>query len=515
MLRGSVIVGCLLVLGCGVGPLDGPLEENAAVLAIRQGLSAATQVGARQVPSAAFANVAPQQVFHVAVSGNDANPGTQAQPWRTIGKAVRTLGPGQAAYVHGGTYQERLSIQSASRDGTASAPIRLQAAPGETVYLRGGDGKGGPMLRWSRAYWVVSGFRIDAAGSSALGVHFENARNAVLENCDVTGGVAPNAVVLSASTDIVIRNNTIHDYRFGPGQDSHGVLVLPGSQRVLIQGNHSWGNAGDSFQCQGPDTGGPGATPIDITVEKNRYHEDHENAIDIKSCSRVTVRNNKFFSYRASPTAPQGTVMVVHYSASDILIEGNRIWNSGRALSLGGVMVWNTPVTNVVIRRNLVFDQTTERNSAGDGFRIGTSRGVKLYNNTFANIPHFGIKVGDGDRGPSASTEVFNNIFFDTGRALDVWLPGTTGLVSEKNLLFNEVRPTVVRMTGELVPLSQWRSRTGQDQTSIVANPLFIDNPRYNDYFTRPGSPARDVAIPTGDWACGDGTDLGFLESCF
>ncbi len=51
---------------------------------------------------------------YVSTSGNDANPGTAALPWRTINKAVRAstgLGGGAVVCVAEGTYNERVDVQ--------------------------------------------------------------------------------------------------------------------------------------------------------------------------------------------------------------------------------------------------------------------------------------------------------------------------------------------------------------------------------------------------------------------
>ena len=57
--------------------------------------------------------------------GDDSNPGTSAAPWRTIGKAVATLGAGQTAIIMDGTYTE--PMLRFGNSGTASAPITFMA----------------------------------------------------------------------------------------------------------------------------------------------------------------------------------------------------------------------------------------------------------------------------------------------------------------------------------------------------------------------------------------------------
>lgn len=74
--------------------------------------------------------------YYVATNGLDTNPGTLAQPFRTIQKAADVLQPGDQAWVRGGTYRETIT---ARRSGTADAPIRFQAYQGERVTITGLD----------------------------------------------------------------------------------------------------------------------------------------------------------------------------------------------------------------------------------------------------------------------------------------------------------------------------------------------------------------------------------------
>ncbi|ADO67831.1 lipoprotein [Stigmatella aurantiaca DW4/3-1] len=499
-----------------------PVMGLALALSGTGALASDEGIGAQNRPDLSFASIAPQRIFHVSTSGNDGNAGTATQPWRTLNYAATRLRAGEAAYVHAGTYSERVSIGSSSADGTATAPIQLMGAPGEAKpVIRGGDSKSGAMLRLQRRYWVVSGFNIQAAGSQTHGVRFEGARNTVVRDTEVSGGTGPSGVVFYAgASDIGFVNNKVHDYTWS-GKDSHGMLVLPDTARILIQGTESWGNGGDSFQCQGTDTTTGTALPIDITLENNRFHEDRENAVDIKTCDRVTLRGNKFYGYRPTSTAPQGAAIVMHYSARRILMEGNRLWNNGRGLSLGGNMILREPVTDVIIRRNLVFDGSTASGGSGDGLRVGTSRRVRMHHNTLAFLPVGGIKVGDGSDGPAESMEIYNNVVYATPRALDVALSGTTGLKSDRNLVYQSGNTTLFRLNGKDTTLASWRSSSGLDATSNVMDPLFVADPRTNDFFTVTGSPARNVAMPLsipapvlGGSVCEGAADLGFLESC-
>ncbi|MGA2068746.1 MAG: right-handed parallel beta-helix repeat-containing protein [Thermoguttaceae bacterium] len=75
--------------------------------------------------------------FHVARNGNDANPGTQAAPLRTIQRAADLAQPGDAITVHAGVYRERVSPPRGGESGTKR--IVYQAAAGEQVEIKGSE----------------------------------------------------------------------------------------------------------------------------------------------------------------------------------------------------------------------------------------------------------------------------------------------------------------------------------------------------------------------------------------
>jgi alpha-N-arabinofuranosidase len=84
-----------------------------------------------------FVTVTRAAEFHVAPRGNDANPGTQAAPFRTIQHAADLAQPGDVVTVHAGVYRERISPP---RGGESDARrIVYRAAPGEKVEITGSE----------------------------------------------------------------------------------------------------------------------------------------------------------------------------------------------------------------------------------------------------------------------------------------------------------------------------------------------------------------------------------------
>jgi alpha-N-arabinofuranosidase len=75
--------------------------------------------------------------FHVALNGNDANPGTQTAPVRTIQRAANLARPGDVITVHEGVYRERIGPPRGGESDTKR--IVYQAAPGEKVEIKGSE----------------------------------------------------------------------------------------------------------------------------------------------------------------------------------------------------------------------------------------------------------------------------------------------------------------------------------------------------------------------------------------
>jgi len=75
--------------------------------------------------------------YHVAKTGNDTNPGSQAKPFKTISAAAVVAEAGDTITVHEGIYREEINPP---RGGTSdSKRITYQAAPGENVEIRGSE----------------------------------------------------------------------------------------------------------------------------------------------------------------------------------------------------------------------------------------------------------------------------------------------------------------------------------------------------------------------------------------
>ena len=70
--------------------------------------------------------------YYVAKTGNDDNPGTEAAPFQTIGKAAGLMVAGDVCYIKAGVYRE---VLDPANGGTAAAPITFTAFGDDEVVI--------------------------------------------------------------------------------------------------------------------------------------------------------------------------------------------------------------------------------------------------------------------------------------------------------------------------------------------------------------------------------------------
>jgi Right handed beta helix region/Protein of unknown function (DUF1565) len=167
--------------------------------------------------------------FYVSVSGSDSNPGTLGSPWRTVQKALDTLGPGQIAYVRRGTYTQNLVM---TRAGTPTAPITIRNYPGETVVLRAGSGakdNNYPLqLQSGAAYVRFRGLVVEGAtGPSTANVYAsEGAHDIEFSACEDRKSQRQGFFTDRTTSSIQIIDCYIHDNGgSGPPNGDHNLYV--------------------------------------------------------------------------------------------------------------------------------------------------------------------------------------------------------------------------------------------------------------------------------------------------
>jgi len=282
------------------------------------------------------------------VTGNDANPGTSSQPWKTIERAMSdnpndpNVNNGDTVYLRSGNYGQAIFDHPVTDRTSWSDGIIYKSAPGaqpdfSKLYVTGGCDRyltfDGLTVRVTSGNTNVSSIdcsyvklqnctfegnygadnQVDLSGVGvAIGEDFD-VGNVLVDNCEIYH--CHRAIIVYSDItepNIVIRNNTIHHLR--------GSAILleyasnPEGNIILIEGN--------TIYAQEPGPKGYHGSGIalftdHVTIRNNVFH-DYGNTSVIQAYNNgiypgkggynyVTIENNIFYDAKYVDSAYTGT----------------------------------------------------------------------------------------------------------------------------------------------------------------------------------------------------------------
>ena len=294
--------------------------------------------------------------FYVSTTGSDSNPGSAEAPWRTVQKALDTLGPGERALVRSGTYSEDLFM---SRAGTAQDPITVTAYPGETAVLRPAATSGDTyaIIFSEAAYVRLQGFLIEGStGTSAANVYVTGSSHHI--------EIAGNEIRYGQDQGFYADATTSHVYLLGNIVHSNGLTRVEGQHQnhgIYIKGAHDlianniiynhpygfglqlWGANHDTVVIDNTIVGsghssiivgGPGAGVYNITITNNVLHGGSWGVQMDTTCPTgpITIERNLMHAYKegaiesgCGAVSAAGNILAdpgfVDYAARDLRLE--------------------------------------------------------------------------------------------------------------------------------------------------------------------------------------------------
>jgi len=336
--------------------------------------------------------------YYVATSGSDADPGTEAQSWRTIQKAAVTLIVGDTVYVKAGTYKERVVPQNSGNPGNYIAYI---AYPGDTVTI---DGTGISVPDWGglfdvsyRSYIKVSGFRIK--NSRSVGIFADRSSHIIIEKnytCNtVSSGIGvwdcsniiidgnevelacndrgEECITVAVTDTFEIKNNHVH--HGGPGTlGGEGIDAKDGSSNGKIYQNHV-----HDIKRLGIYVDAWDKHTYNIDVFRNIVH-DSAAGFSVASEAGGLLENVRIYNNIAYNNGTVGITIadwgepVAKHPMKDIKVINNTFYNNGSGDWGGGISVENPSAENVVIRNNICSQNLS--------FQIAVEAGVPAENLT-------------------------------------------------------------------------------------------------------------------------------------
>ncbi len=154
--------------------------------------------------------------------GNDSNEGTDENaPWKTLSKAVSTLGLGDGVKVKPGTYDGGLNFTNTN--GDTKSPIIFQGRNdlGRVIIDATGDSYG---FRSAKHYVVIRGFEIKNASGQGVMITSLGDYNIV---CDVVSHNNTGSGIESNGKEDVLDNNLCYD------NGGYGIIVSAGAGSVV------------------------------------------------------------------------------------------------------------------------------------------------------------------------------------------------------------------------------------------------------------------------------------------
>jgi hypothetical protein len=372
-----IVIGLLLAFGRGTPSWNDEASPGQAWGSSRSGIMAAGTTY----------YVAPEP------SGDDSNPGTEADPWLTIQRAADTLTAGDTVYIRAGTYPEQVIPENSGNDDDF---ITYAAYPGETVTI---DGAGielpsyetGLFVLEDISYIKVSGLRIINAGpyENNAGIYVDNAHYIIVEDNYISNTVSSGIgvwdgsnvtidgnevrlacndgeqedITVSGTDTFEVKNNEVHDG--GPGTNGgEGITIKGGATNGKIYQNHVYDITRGERTCLYVDGWGGTKATSNIEIYQNTLHNCGA-GISLASEDGGLVRNVRIYNNIVYDNQSNGLEIggwgepgVRVRPVEGITFINNTVYNNGFGTWGGGFFNGNPDVKNIVVRSN-IFSQNS------------------------------------------------------------------------------------------------------------------------------------------------------------
>ncbi len=240
-------------------------------------------------------------------NADDANPGTKAQPWKTIQNAGNIVGSGDTVVVEPGTYAGVIFCWDDPHQGpfstiagTSSSHIVFEAdpaAPDGSVIVNSKNAKTAIALDLEPGcdYVDFVGFTVKNDGSvTKAGVKVSGSTgNRVLDlTVDGVGGIG--GIFVDGVTSVLIQGNTVLNTK-GSGTTGHGMYLSGSSTDVTVQNNLIHDNDYVGIHVNGDISEGGRGTVVGATIAGNVIHDNGQNGINCDGIQQSVFVNDVIY----------------------------------------------------------------------------------------------------------------------------------------------------------------------------------------------------------------------------
>lgn len=210
--------------------------------------------------------------YYVSMTGNDANAGTLASPFKTITKAINAAQTGYSIYVRAGTYP---AFTVSKND------LIISGYPGERPIISGGFG-----IQLSGSNITISDFEVTAMTSNYSAGIVSFGANNIIEANIVHDNVYANmsGIIVSGGSHNQVTDNIVYNNnKFGIGIYGAAAANNTVSRNTVYNHTLSTGDS-DGIHCSGNST--------QNTFNENITYGNSDDGLDTWDCTDNLIINN-------------------------------------------------------------------------------------------------------------------------------------------------------------------------------------------------------------------------------
>ncbi len=449
--------------------------------------------------------------FYVSTTGNDLNPGTLDEPWKTIQHAANRALAGDTVYIRGGTYHEAVTIVGTGSQ--SSGALVFQSYPGEQAIIDGTSVpwpgmrlRGLVSLLNEHNYVIVEGLEVRNFSSSIatqvpVGILFvgsgtgdkilNNTVHGIVETAGTEGealGISVSGNATTPIADVTVSGNVLYGLKLGRAES----LLFDGD----VEGFTASSNTIHDNDNIGIDaTGFYGSGPAGHDQAKNGVIEDNT----IYNIS--TIGNPSYLAYAADGVYCDG--------CSNVVIERNQIYACDQGVGAASENAGRYSAF-VTIRDNVIYDSNMNGIAIGSFVGGGGSADIKIVNNTILHST--GVGWGNAlELGGQIMQSIFENNIVDATVPGALVLSGNSAapwITIDHNVYYSGAKFFEWQYQGcTYFTFADYQKPTGQDQHSRFTSPRLLSVQAPFDLDLEPVSPARAA----GNFALGQG-DYGGVD---
>ncbi|MBI1815689.1 MAG: PKD domain-containing protein [Deltaproteobacteria bacterium] len=408
--------------------------------------------------------------YFVAPTGDDANAGADATPWRTVSHAANQVQAGDTVTIHPGTYSESPWLATS---GAPGAPITFTAEPGAVFESPDPNAS-------EEAFNVAGAGYVRLVGFEATGGFDETiflrpgSHHIEISDCKLYGNHI--GILIADSDTVTVSNCSLHN------NVRAGLRVAGTTHNVLVSDTESFNN-NDGLGCDGQADGYTGdRTASNISFVRTKAHDNGQDGFDVPATGAF------FDQVESANNACAGFKIWSDATLSNCLVRGNHT-GIGTTSATGNTTVTITNCTVVDNGLGVV---------AKPPMTAGTRYSVNLFNNILV--------------GPDHVIDFYDTVNLTEARNI-LWRGDLTGNVIQQLTATGAKKR---RFSGREVNLGRWQRVMKQGEGTLAIDPQLN-----GDYAPATVSAAvdrarSDVAPPT-DYAGtprpqGNGPDIGAIE---